>query len=153
MGELKKIEAEVAGFTLENSFHGLQPTITATVRNGSALDLSLVRWRAALFIDGHKDPVAAATLTDSYNSNTTSSPGGLRAGQVAARRFTVGFVSGDPTWTTLAIQNARSRRVVMVPVYSGVTDFNNQPFLEGAPYERIASLTVKLETARKVAAL
>ena len=138
---------------MEDSFHGLKPTIVATVRNGGALDVSLVRWRAALFIDGQKEPVAVAELTDSYHNRSTRSRGGLRAGSSAARQFTVGFVTGDPAWTTLAVQNARSRRVVMMPIYSGVTDSNNLAFLDGAPYERIASLTARLEMARKVAAL
>lgn len=160
LAELNMIDAKATGFALESSFHGLQPTIKAKVSNGSALDVSMLRWRAELYIDEQEKPAAVAILTDSYNTSGRSlfgqqapAPGGLRAGQAAERSFTVGFVTGDPAWTTLAIQNARSRRVVIVPIVASVTDFNSQAYLAGAPYEELESLKEKVAVARKVAAL
>lgn len=153
LAELKKINAVVTGFRLEKSFHGLQPTITANISNGSSFNVGLIRWRAELFIDGQAEPVAVATLTDSYDNSQAPGTGGLPAGESAGRSFTIGFVRGDPAWTTLAIQNARSRRVVIVPIYSGIQDFNNKTFLAGAPHERISALKDKLATARQIVAM
>lgn len=96
---------------------------------------------AELFIDGGAEPVAKATLTDSYDQE-----GGLRAGQVKRRKFNPDtFFSKD--WATLAVRNAESRKVVLT-IDNG-SDFNSVSILKGAPYRELRERREILDLAQQ----
>ena len=122
--QLAKIAATDVRFAVERNFFGPQPTIRASITNASRLPVSTLDWRATLYIDDRKEPEATTVLTSDFREN-----GGLRPGSRFSSRFNVGFVRGDETWTTLAIRNARTTRVEMLPVLESVRDFSNKPYV------------------------
>lgn len=122
--QLARISATDVRFAVERNFFGPQPTIRASITNASGLPVSSLDWRAALYIDDRKEPEATTVLTSDFREN-----GGLRPGSRFSSRFNVGFVRGDEAWSTLAIRNARSTRVVMEPVLESIRDFSNKPYV------------------------
>jgi hypothetical protein len=160
--ELGKIKTESVAFELKRDFFGIKPTIEAIVVNGSKLGVSKLTWRAQLFIDGQKEPVASAELYDLYNNahvgtslfdedaqSKKVAPGGLAPGATVSRSFQVGHVTGNANWSTLAIQNASQRTVVMTPILDSVTDYNDKEMTKGDPGEAIEQLQANIEAARK----
>ena len=158
LADIAKLTVDDAEFVMERDFHGLQPTVHATVVNDSRLPVSQLRWRAALFLDGATTPVATADLTDSYNNDFQGSgilggqakieAGGLPPGASAKRSFRIGFVTGDANWTTLEIQNAKVRKVVLEAVPASVKDYGGRFYLEGAPYATLAQAKTALAKAQ-----
>lgn len=141
---IRQVVADGVSFALEKDFHGLQPRIRATVRNGSPLSFSTLRWRAELYIDGRSEPAATTELFDPYKDD-----GGLAPGATARREFTVGFVTGDPNWTTLEIQNAQRREVKLVVMPEGAKDFGERLYVGDSPAQRLGSLKATLAAAEK----
>lgn len=147
VGDLGKVKAGETELRMERDFHGLQPTVLARVSNGSRLAISQLQWRASLYLDDQQAPVATAELIDVYNNSSQGSSmfgeekkveaGGLPAGGEAKRSFRVGFVTGDPSWTTLEVQNAKARRVVLEPILASVKDYGGRNYLAGAPYKEL----------------
>jgi hypothetical protein len=160
IAELRKIEPREIRFELDRDFHGLQPRVHARIANRSQLDVSSLRWRASLFLDGSNVPAAVYDVFDNYNNagvgrgfmdgKPASTPaGGMRSGYEYSRTFTIGFVTGDPNWITLAVQNAAQRVVVLEPLLESIKDFSDRAYLDGAPYERIRALEAAIESAKK----
>lgn len=158
--ELAKIEARAVEFELDRNFHGLQPRVHAKIANLGQLEVSSLSWRASLFLDGSDTPAAVSEIFDDYNnasvgrsSLTTASKalpaGGLLPGYEYARTFTIGFVTGNPNWITLAVQNASKRVVVLEPILGSIKDFNGRAYLEGAPYEDIRLLQEAIAAAKQ----
>lgn len=144
LAQIKAITVTGAAFTLGKDFFGLQPKITATVHNGSNLPVSSLKWHAELYVDDGKDPVAESDPTDVYEH-------GLNPGATADRKFTIGFVSGDAAWKTLAIQNAKTTRVVLTVKPDSVEDFSNHAYMDGAPYAELSRRRDAVQTARQLA--
>ncbi|TWI06379.1 hypothetical protein [Aerolutibacter ruishenii] len=119
--QLSRIAALHPQFFIDRNFFGLQPRIRATVVNDSSLPISGLNWKAALYIDGRTEPEATTTLTNDYRNN-----GGLKPGGRFTVTFNVGFVRGDENWTTLAIRDARTRRVVLTPLLDSLKDFSDR---------------------------
>jgi hypothetical protein len=161
LAEMTKLTTSNAVLTMERNFHGLQPTVVAQIQNNSRLPVSQLKWRASLYLDDQKTPVATSDILDVYNNSFKGnsmfgSPqqvdaGGLPAGATAKRSFTIGFVSGDPNWTTLEVQNAKARRVLLEPIVESVKDFGNRAYLGGAPYNDLKEWKRSLATAEKLA--
>ncbi|MDD2664564.1 MAG: hypothetical protein PHD19_12510 [Dechloromonas sp.] len=141
VAELLKVKAEVTEAGPSQDFFGEQFDVRVQVTNGSKLDYALVQWEALLFLEGGNTPVARAVFYDSYDAEN-----GLRAGQTKARKFQPdSFFSKD--WVTLAVRNAKTRRVEL-----GIMDaknFNNQNLLNGAPYDQLEKRKKALESAKK----
>lgn len=158
--DLGKVKAGQTELRMERNFHGLQPTVLASISNGSRLAISQLQWRASLYLDDRKEPVATAELMDVYNNSSQGSSlfgeekkveaGGLPAGGEAKRSFTVGFVSGDPAWTTLEVQNAKLWRVVLEPIPESVKDYGGRHYLAGAPYKELGQWKRALAQAEKL---
>lgn len=144
LADLKNIKAQSIEFSLPKDFHGLQPTINATITNNSKFAVSFLQWFAELYVDGKAAPVATAELSDAYNNSN-----GLNPGASVKRSFTVGFVVGDSRWTTLEIQNAKNRVVKLTIIPESVRDFSDKYYLGGAPYEEIERLNLALKLAKK----
>jgi hypothetical protein len=160
IAELRKIEPREIRFELDRNFHGLQPRVHAKIANLSQLGVSSLMWRASLFLDGGDTPTAVYDVFDNYNnagvgrsfldSQPTSVPaGGMRPGYEYSRTFTIGFVTGDPNWITLAVQNATQRTVTLEPLLDSIKDFSDRAYLDGAPYERIRALEAAIASAKK----
>jgi hypothetical protein len=122
-------------FAIKRDFFGLQPHVAITVENRSQQPVSRLQWRANLYLDGASTPVASTLLTDDYRRD-----GGLKPGTRWRRNFTVGFVRGDESWTTLEIRNAKRTRVVVEPVLGTVEDFGGRVFLPEDPAAQIERL-------------
>jgi len=145
--ELQKLTASDVEFVMERDFHGLQPSVTATIHNNSQLPVSQMQWRASLYLDDQKTAVATSELMDLYNNSfkgssmldeqTKVESGGLPAGAAAKRSYRIGFVTGDPKWTTLEVQNAKVRHVVMEPIFESVKDYGDRAYLAGSPYQAL----------------
>jgi hypothetical protein len=160
LGEIEKLTATDTEFVMERDFHGLQPLVTAIIHNNSRLPISQMKWRASLYLDDQQAPVATSVLMDMYNNSsggdTTSdehakvAAGGLPAGGAGKRLFRIGFVSGDPKWITLEVQNAKVRRVVLERIPESVKDFGDRFYLEGAPYQGLAQWKNTLASANKL---
>jgi len=158
--EISRLKALEAELVMERDFHGLQPTVVATISNASKLPVSQLEWRASLYLDEQKAPAATAKLIDLYNNSGQGSgmfggqkrveAGGLPAGGEAKRSFRVGFVTGDPAWTTLEVQNARVRRVVLEPIPDSVKDYGGRAYLAGAPYKELEQWKRSLAQADKL---
>jgi hypothetical protein len=146
--QLSRIAAIDPHFFIDKNFFGLQPRIRATILNGSNLPISGLNWKAALYIDGRSEPEATTTLTNDYRDH-----GGLKPGGRFTVTFNVGFVRGDEGWTTLAIRNARTRRVVLTPVLESVKDFSDRPFVEGDTTAQIAQHKAALQKAAEYESL
>jgi hypothetical protein len=160
VAELRKIEAREIRFELDRNFHGLQPRVHAKIANLSGLGVSSLSWRAYLYLDGSEQPAAMSEVFDNYNTAgigrsfldapTREVPaGGMRPGYEYARTFTIGFVTGDPNWTTLAVQNATQRVVVLEPILESIKDYSDRAYLDGAPYENIRILEESIATAKQ----
>lgn len=137
--QLSRISAVKPQFFIDKNFFGLQPKIRASIVNGSTLPVSALNWTAALYIDDGAEPVATTTLTNDYRNH-----GGLKPSGRFAATFNIGFVRGDERWTTLAIRNAQTRRVVLTPLVETVKDFSDRPYL---------ATDTRAEIARRKAAL
>lgn len=146
--QLSRISAIEPQFFIDKNFFGLQPRIRATIVNGSNLPISALNWNAALYIDGRAEPEATTTLTNDYRDH-----GGLKPGGRFTVTFNVGFVRGDEGWTTLAIRNARTRRVVLTPVLESVKDFSDRPFVAGDTAAQVAQHKAALQKAAEYQAL
>lgn len=160
LADLAKLTAEDPEFAMDRNFHGLQPTVLAKIANNSRLPVSQLQWRASLFLDGAKRPVATADLLDVYNNDYLGSgllggqdrieAGGLSPGGSAKRSFNIGFVRGDANWTTLEIQHAKVRRLVLAPIPESVKDYSGRAYLDGAPYEALLQAKNALAKAEKL---
>ncbi|MDB5962743.1 MAG: hypothetical protein JWP59_4037 [Massilia sp.] len=160
LADIAKLTMGDIEFAMERDFHGLQPTVRANVANNSRLPVSQLQWRASLFLDDAKAPVATANLTDSYNNDFRGSgflggqakieAGGLPPGGAAKRSFHIGFVTADANWTTLEIQHAKVRRVVLEPVPESVKDYGGHFYLDGAPYAALEQVKNALAKAEKL---
>lgn len=122
--ELRKVTASNPSLRIEKSFFGLQPVVQAVLANGSTLPISSLNWKASLYIDGKNTPEATSILTSDFRSN-----GGFKPGGEFTSTFKVGFVRGDESWTTLAVRNAQSTRVVLEPILESAKDFANKPYV------------------------
>lgn len=159
LAELRKIEARAIKFELDRGLSGLEPKIHATVVNGGQLDVSWLEWRASLYLDDGEKPVAVSEVFDNYNRTRGSSfmnddeapvpAGGMRSGMEYARTFYVGMGFREDDWTTLEIQNASKRVVVLEPILGSIKDFGDRVYLEGAPYKNIRLLQDSIEAAKK----
>lgn len=133
--DLKKIVASKGQLVIDNDFFGPLPRIKVVVHNGSSRAVSSLQWRASLYLDNAKAPVATTVLSQDFKSD-----GGFKPGQSFASTFTVGFVRGDETWTTLEVRNAAQRRVLLEPVLNTVRDFGDRPYLANDAVEEIKAL-------------
>jgi hypothetical protein len=141
--DLAKLTVVEARFRIKKDFFGLQPQILIAVHNGSSKPVSMLRWRADLYLDDIKEPVASTVITDDYRRD-----GGLRPGEKASRLFTIGFVRGDETWTTLEIRNAQRTRVELTPLLDSIADFGERPYLPEDPAAELERLQVLQDKAR-----
>lgn len=140
--ELGKIQARDVELHFGKDFFGIQPTISATLINNSSLGISQLDWRANLYIDGQEKSVATAVLTNDYRKS-----GGFNPGSEFTVTFKVGFVRGDESWSSLAIQNAATRRVVLELLPLSVLDHSNQPFLSRDAKADLTALEAGLQKA------
>lgn len=140
--ELQQIIATNARFTLERNFFGLQPTIRATITNGSGKPVSRLDWKASLFLDDAKEPVATTVVGNDYRND-----GGLRPKSVFTSTFKVGFVRGDERWSTLEIRNATKTRVELVPMIESIRDFGDRPYLAEDAATQIETLRAAVHAA------
>ncbi len=142
MAEMNKVAAENPRFSIKSDFFGSKPQVFARVRNGSQFGFSSLRWRLELFLDAAEKPAAASEEFDWYKED-----GGLKPGAVMDREFSIGFVSGDPQWSTLEIQNAKQRTVRMTLVPHGAKDFGERSLVGSSPVDKIDQLKQAIETA------
>lgn len=160
VAELRKIEASEIEVELDRGFNGLLAEVHAKVVNRSELGVSSLRWRASLYLDDGEEPVAVSEVFDDYNHTgpgpmitiTSEAPipaGGMRPGHEYARTFRFGFLSDDKNWTTLAVQDASKRVVVLEPILESIKDFSDREYLEGAPYREIRALQAAIELAKQ----
>jgi hypothetical protein len=133
--DLEKVTASNGQFSVEKDFFGLQPKIRAVVDNGSSRPISRLQWRASLYLDDAKTPVATTVLHHDFRNN-----GGFRPKQSFTSTFTVGFVRGDETWTTLEIRNAKQRHVTLEPMLDSIRDFGDRLYLAEDPDDGIKKL-------------
>lgn len=144
--ELQKIRAVDPAFRLENSFFGQKPIITARIVNGSALPLSEASWNAALYINGDAQPIATSKVRSDFRSIE-----GLKPDHQVTARFSVGFVKGDQSWTTLAIRQATSTRVQLEMISETALDFSDKAYLSTDHQKRIDFLESQLKQALEFA--
>jgi hypothetical protein len=142
---VRKVVAVETGFSLESSFHGLQPTIRATIQNTSPHNYSSLRWYAELYLDDSVTPAASHILFDSYKR-----AGGLAAGASATRQFTVGFVTGDDAWTTLEIQNAKKRVVKLLVLPEFAKNYAEKLIVGDSPEAALVQLKQALQAAQEL---
>lgn len=161
MAQLHKISADNVTYSIQDDFFGLQPTITASIKNASALGVSSLSWYAELFIDGDTEPIVTAKLFDNYSNQFVLSrqiadgeaekggPEGLSPMTKRTRRFTIGFLTGADKWSTLEIRNAKERRVTLTAIPESVKDYGNRYYLDGAPYAKINNMKRDIRLAKK----
>jgi hypothetical protein len=145
LSQIKKIEASAISFSLPTNFFGIQPTVKATAHNGSNLPVSSLRWKAQLYINEGKEPVAVAEPIDIFKQ-------GLKPGDTVRRTYVIGFVTGDQSWSTLEIQNASSRRVVLTAEPDTFKDYGNRYYMgEAPPYNELDRRRAAVATAKQLA--
>ena len=140
--ELQKVKAVDGRFETEDSFFGPKPIITARITNKSALPLSEASWNASLYINGDAEPVATSQVRSDFRSID-----GLKPNHQVTARFTVGFVKGDKTWTTLAIRQATSTRVELEVIPETAMDYSDKAYLSANYQARIDLLERQLKQA------
>lgn len=104
--------------------------------------MSEASWNAALYINGEAEPVASSKVNSDFRSIE-----GLKPDHHVTARFTVGFVKGDQTWTTLAIRQATSTRVELEMIPETAMDFADKAYLNANHQERIDALESQLKQA------
>lgn len=144
--KIVRVQVEGVSFALEKDFFGLQPVITATVRNASPHAYSSYGWVAYLYLDDQREPVADADVSVRFGG--ADGGGGFDPGQSATARMTVGFVTGERTWTTLEVQRAGKRSVKLVPRPQDARDLGERAFVGPSPADELARLTRTLDQAR-----
>lgn len=144
INDLEKVVATKAQFLIKKNFFGLQPTITAVVFNGSSKPISRMQWRASLFLDDAKTPVATTVVGHDLRNN-----GGFQPKQTFVSTFTVGLIRGDEAWTTLEIRNAKQRRVTLEPIVDSIRDFGDRLYVAEDPTEDIRKLRELRAVAEK----
>lgn len=145
--DLSRITASDVHFTMEKDFFGLQPTVVATIHNGSSHDLSSVKFVARLYVDDKPDPVAESELFSNYNNDSGNSTG-LRHGDAVKARFRIGFVSGDGNWKTVEIQQAKQTRAELTVLPDSATDTGNRSILDDHAAKQYQALQNALNTAK-----
>lgn len=165
MAQLNKISADNVTFSIQDDFFGLQPTITATIKNASSLGVSSLSWYAELFIDGDTEPIVTSKLFDNYSNQLIIStqfadgeaekggPEGLSPMTKRSRQFTVGFLTGAEKWSTIEIRKAKERRVRLTAIPETVKDFGNRYYLAGAPYAKIDNMKRDIRLAKKYSSI
>ncbi|TXI48862.1 MAG: hypothetical protein E6Q50_09195 [Lysobacter sp.] len=144
--DLERITASSGQFSIEKNFFGLQPRIKAVVYNGSSRPISRLQWRASLYLNDGQTPVATTILTHDFRND-----GGFKPKQSFTSTFTVGFIRGDETWTTLEVRNAKQRRVALEPILGSIRDFGDRLYLDDDPAESIKKLRQLHDIAEKYA--
>ena len=142
VAELQKVTAVDPEFRMEDSFFGPKPVITARIINRSTLPLSEASWDAALYINGDAQPVAKSKVRSDFRTIE-----GLKPDHHVTARFTVGFVKGDQTWTTLAIRQAASTRVELQMIPETALDYGDKAYLSANHQKRIDFLESQLKEA------
>lgn len=140
--QLDAIKVTHSSFKLEASDFGLMPKVSLTIENGSELPLSEIKWQLFLHLDGADTPVADYTVTSNFERE-----GGLQPGQRSSSHHEIGFVRGEPSWTTLEVRNARQHQVWTSLQYGSALDFGNRSYLGEDPSPRIERLGATLKTA------
>lgn len=125
LAELRKLTAHDVDFSISEGFFGAKPSVRAVLRNGSTLPISRVKWRANLYLDGSATPAASSLVVSDFQS-----VGGVEPGTQREAVFSIGFVTGDASWTTLEVRNAGHRRVTLDAVAESAMDYGNRPYLE-----------------------
>ena len=138
------ITAKDVEFSIEKNFFGLQPIIKATVTNASRYSISQLKWQAELYLDDAKTPVAQAVIPNDYREN-----GGMKMGDQFKVRFSVGYLRGNESWTTLEIRNAAKRRVTLEPLMDTILDFGDRPYLPDDPVSGIERKKAAIEAAKR----
>jgi len=146
--QVASVDATDIGFELKPDFFGLQPTITATVRNRSALAFARYGWTAELYLGDAAEPVARAPAAASFAGHNGG--GGLDPNASTRLSFQVGFVSGDAAWKTLEIQRAAKRTVKLVPDAEAARDLSDRAIVGPSPQGELDALAQTLQTARRV---
>ena len=142
------VDATDIGFELKPDFFGLQPVVTATVHNRSALAFARYGWTAALYLDDSTEPVARTKLTASFAGHNGG--GGFDPGASTRLSFQVGSVSGNPTWKTLEIQRAAKRTVKLEPDVDAARDLSDSAIMGPSPQGELDALAQTLQTAQRV---
>lgn len=148
--DLSKITASDVRFTMEKDYFGLQPTVAATIHNGSSHDLSSVKFVARLYVDDKPEPVAESELFSNYNNDSGNSTG-LRRGDTIKTQFRIGFVSGDANWKTVEIQQAGKTRAEVTVLPDSATDTGNRSILDDQAAKQSKALQNALNTAKGMA--
>jgi len=141
------VDATDIVFELKPDFFGLQPVVTATVHNRSALAFARYGWTATLYLGDATEPVARTQLTASFAGHNGG--GGLDPGARTRLSFQLGFVSGDPAWKTLAIQRATKRTVKLVPDAEAARDLSDHAIVGPSPQAALGVMVQTLQTARQ----
>jgi len=138
------IVVESTNFTIENDFFGLQPKVSARVAYAEGRPMTALQWRIELFIDGKDKPVASTTVTDDYKGD-----GGFKSGYRYARDFKLGFVRGDDRFTTLEIQNSKTRILKMTLIPDECIEINGHAVSYNNPHIAIRQLDETVAKARR----
>lgn len=142
--QLALLSASKIDFSIEQNFHGLQPYIRAEFHNGSPLSFSTTSWVAKMYLDDASQPVARYSFTLNHRRSQ-----GLLPGESEKHTVHLGFVTGDASWMTLEIRNARKRRIDIQPTQERATDLGERSYSVNDPSARIKHLQAVLEIAQR----
>ena len=147
-GELEQLRSDNIQFRIDQDFHGSQPWLKADFHNGSPLSFSTTGWSAELYLDGSDAPVASYTFTLNHRNR-----GGLLPDESENHDIHLGFVTGDASWMTLEVRNARQRRIQIRPTAAGSTDLGERAFALIDPQPEIERLQAVIAAAEKYQAV
>lgn len=139
--KLQKLEAITAtNVSFSPSKNGSR-VLEFDLHNGSQLPVSHLEWKAWLYINDDKDPVTTAWLYDDFTQ-------GLAVNASEHHQYTDADIIGSG-WDTLAVRNAKSRRVVVEVTPESVKDFSANRYMSGAPYGELERLHGWVDTATR----
>ena len=148
--ELKKITTSDLTLHNQKTFFGHMPKLKFSADNNSKFDIGSMYWIASLYINGSDKPEARRQLSMFYKN---SKPLAMKAGNSYTESHNIGFVSGDPEWTSQTVLQASTNEVRVQPYLEKILDLDGNSILPPSPFAKRDELKVRAELHKRFAGI
>lgn len=143
--EILKISASDPTYEAGHDFFGDKTLVKFRVSNNGNLSYSSLQWKASLFINGDKKPVATTVLFDSY----VYKDNWLNPGEKTDRTLAIddhGFDSQP--WHTLEVTRAKSKKIKIELIPEEAKDLGERYYFREVSAEKVAFFKEMLKNAK-----